>query len=73
MYILTCIFSQKQQIMSAQHVVVPLNRHSGILKDEELLLRLLLSTDVELLHVPATWSRLGLGQGRPGASFLLSL
>ena len=26
--------------MSAQHVVVPLNRHSGILKDEELLLRL---------------------------------
>ena len=34
--------------MSAQHVVVPLNRHSGILKDEELLLRLLLSADVEL-------------------------
>ena len=39
-----CIFSQKQQIMSAQHVVVPLNRHSDILKDEDLLLGLLQPT-----------------------------
>ena len=56
-----------------QHDVVPLFRHRDILKDEELLLRLLLSADVELVHVPATWSRLGLGQGRPGDSFLMSL
>ena len=65
-------FLQKQ-ILSAQHDVVPLFRHRDILKDEELLLRLLLSANVELVHVPATWSRLGLGQGRPGASFLMSL
>ena len=65
-------FLQKQ-ILSAQHDVVPFFRQKDVLKDEELLLRLLLSADVELLHVPATWSRLGLGQHHPGDSFLMSL
>ena len=44
----TCIFSQKQQIMSAQHVVVRLVRHSDILKDEELLLGLLQPTSYSI-------------------------